>query len=228
MKKAKLIFDYALMLAVAILIIVFAILREQPFIKTLPMLITLAVQLMLVRASRYAFLLGGTNALLYGVAYFSEEVYFSFASAVLISAPIQIYSFISWSKRINRDQLPLRFLGLKKLAIAIGITLVGWAICVFGLSELFSTAAYPALDSYLFVMGVTVSLLSAWGYIESQYLNVISCGLSVILWALLTVRNPSNFNYIIINVYNFYRVIQISVSWTLKYYRNKKESKAEV
>ena len=129
---------------------------------------------------------------------------------------------------MNRAQLPLRFLGIKKLAIAIGITLAGWAICFFGLSELFSTAAYPALDSYLFVMGVTVSLLSAWGYIESQYLNVISCALGVLLWTLLTIRNPSNFNYIIINIYNFYRVIQISVSWTLKYYRNKKESKAEV
>ena len=41
---------------------------------------------------------------------------------------------------------------------------------------------------------------------------------------LLTVRDPANFNYVILNVYNLYRIIQISVSWTIKYYKGKKES----
>ena len=57
MKLKKLINDYLLTLAAAVLIIVFAILREQSFLKTLPTLVTLVVQLLLVRANRYAFLL---------------------------------------------------------------------------------------------------------------------------------------------------------------------------
>ena len=93
MKLKKLIDNYLLTLAAAVLIIVFAILREQSFLKTLPTLVTLVVQLLLVRANRYAILLGGTNALIYGAAYLSEGLYFSCISAVLMSAPLQYYSF---------------------------------------------------------------------------------------------------------------------------------------
>ena len=224
MKKAKWIFDYALILAVAILIIVFAVLREQSFIKTLPTLITLIVQLMMVKANRYAFLLGGVNAMIYGISYFQEGLYFSLVSAVLISAPIQLYSFVVWSKKTCKDSPPLQFLGMKKLIIATVVSLIGWGICVFGLSDLFETATYPVLDSYLFVMGITVSLLAAWGYIDSQYMNILSIALGLIMWVLLTIRNPANFNYVILNVYNLYRIIQISVSWTIKYYKTKKEN----
>lgn len=226
MKKAKWIFDYALILAVAILIIVFAVLREQSFIKTLPTLITLIVQLMMVKANRYAFLVGGINAMLYGISYFNESLYFSLVSAVVISAPIQFYSFIVWSKKPCKDAPPLRFLGWKKLSVAIAASLVGWGICIFGLSELFQSAVYPTLDSYLFVMGITVSLLAAWGYIDSQYMNILSVVLGLLLWILLTVQDPANFNYVIIYVYNLYRIIQTSVSWTKKYRQTKQKAEA--
>lgn len=227
MKKAKWIFDYALILAVAILIIVFAVLREQSFIKTLPTLITLIVQLMMVKANRYAFLVGGINAMLYGISYFNESLYFSLVSAVVISAPIQFYSFIVWSKKpCKEDAPPLRFLGWKKLSVAIAASLVGWGICIFGLSELFQSAVYPTLDSYLFVMGITVSLLAAWGYIDSQYMNILSVVLGLLLWILLTVQDPANFNYVIIYVYNLYRIIQTSVSWTKKYRQTKQKAEA--
>ena len=222
MKNAKRIIDWSLMLAAAILIIVFAVLREQSFIKTLPTLITLAVQLLMVRANRFAFLLGGVNALIYGISYFSEGLYFSLVSAVLISAPIQIYSFIAWSKKTNKVTPELRFLGIRKLALAVGVSLVGWAICAFGLSGLFAGAAYPAIDSYIFVMSITISFLAAWRYVDSQYLNIISTLLGLILWILLTLRDPANFNYVIISCYNLYRIVQASISWTQKYYQSKK------
>jgi nicotinamide riboside transporter PnuC len=95
--------------------------------------------------------------------------------------------------------------------------------CYFGLSWLFAGQSYPLLDTYVFVMGITVSFLAAWRYIESQYLNIISSVISLALWILLTVRDPSNFNYVIISTYNLYRIIQASVVWTRKYYQSKKE-----
>jgi len=67
LKRLAWILDYALMAAIAALIIVFAVLREQSFLKTLPTLITLVVLVLLANANRFAFLLGGTNALLYGI-----------------------------------------------------------------------------------------------------------------------------------------------------------------
>ncbi len=223
MKHGKQIFDYALMGALAIVILYFAIVREQSFIKTLPTLVTLVVQLFLVRASRYAFLLGGANSLLYGLSYFSEGLYFSLVSAVLISAPIQFYSFFVWRKNADRKNPDLRFLGVKRLGIAMGVSLLAWGGCYFGLSGLFATAAYPLIDTYLFVMGITVSVLAARQFVDSQYINIISCLLSVVLWILLTVKNPANFNYIIISAYNLFRVSQAAVNWTKKYRKAKAE-----
>ena len=223
MKKAKLIFDYTLMGLAAVLIVVFAVLREQSFLKTVPTLVTLVVQMLMVRANRFAFLLGGTNAVIYGLAYLSEGLYFSVVSAVLISAPIQIYSFIVWSKNSRGGQAELKFLKKKHLAFTLALSAAGWMGCYFGLSWLFAGQSYPLLDTYVFVMGITISFLAAWRYIESQYLNIISSVISLALWILLTLRDPANFNYIIISAYNLYRIVQASVSWTQKYYQSKRE-----
>ena len=85
--------DLALAIMAAILIIVFAFLQKQSVIKTLPTLITLVVQIFMVKANRVAFLVGGANAVLYGFSYYSEGLCFSAISNALISAPIMIFSF---------------------------------------------------------------------------------------------------------------------------------------
>ena len=103
MKTRKWLINYIPTLLAAALILYFAVAREQSALKTLPTLVTLCVQLLLVSANRYAFLLGGLNALIYGAAYFSEGLYFSMVSAVLISAPIQLFSFIRWGKNRRKD-----------------------------------------------------------------------------------------------------------------------------
>lgn len=223
MKLKKLINDYLLTLAAAVLIIVFAILREQSFLKTLPTLVTLVVQLLLVRANRYAFLLGGTNALIYGAAYLSEGLYFSCISAVLMSAPLQYYSFVVWSRRREKPVGGLRFLSPGKLLATVGATVAIWLVCYFALGGLFQDATSPLLDSYLFAAGLTSSLLAAWQYVETQYISILSSILSLGLWIALTLRNPANVNYVIIAAYNLYRITQAAVAWTRRYLQAKKE-----
>ncbi|MBE6553056.1 MAG: nicotinamide mononucleotide transporter [Ruminococcaceae bacterium] len=213
----KLWVDYLPMLLTACFIIYFAVAREQSFIKTLPTLITLVVQLLLVRVNRYAFLLGGTNALIYGISYFSEGLYFSLISAVLISAPIQYFSFFHWSKKQNKTARVLRRLSVPRLLLALFATVAGWLGCHFALSPFFASASYPLLDSFLFATGITVSLLAAFCFVESQYLNIIASTISLALWILLTIHDPKNFNYIIISVYNLLRIIEASVHWTKSY-----------
>ena len=83
MKIRKILIDSIPAFLVGAVILYVAVTREQTFLKTLPTLITLVVQMLLVAANRYAFLLGGTNAVLYGVAYYSEGLYFSMISAVV-------------------------------------------------------------------------------------------------------------------------------------------------
>ena len=213
--------DYIPMFACASLILFFAIAGKQTVIKTLPTLVTLMVQLLLVHANRYAFLLGGINALIYGAAYWSEDLYFSVISSVLISAPIQIYSFFHWRAHSGGLHTRLRLLPLPRLLVILLLTLGGWLALYFSCKSLFETAAYPLWDSLLFVLGITVSLLAARRSVESQYINLISCVINIVIWILLTVKTPGNVNYVIISLYNLFRVAQAAVNWTRQYLRDK-------
>lgn len=225
MKIKKIFVDYVPMALAAALIITFAFIKEQSFFKTLPTLVTLAVQLLLVRANKYAFLLGGINAAIYGAVYITEGLYFSAVSALVISAPIQIYSFFNWRGRKNSSgDTKLKILGIKRLFIVIGVILFGWAVCYFGLAGFFKTATYPVFDTLQFTIGIVVSLLAAFKYVESQHINIVNCASAVTMWALICVGNPSNINYLIISCYNLFMVAKAAVSWTRKYKAQKCES----
>ena len=82
-KMKRALIDYLPMALAAAMIITFAVWKEQTFFKTLPTLVTLAVQLLNVRVNRYAFLLGGINAVVYGIVYLTEGLYFSMISALV-------------------------------------------------------------------------------------------------------------------------------------------------
>lgn len=224
MKLRKLLIDYIPMALAGILIIFFSIVKEQTFLKTLPTIVTLFVQILLARANRYSFLLGGTNSVIYGISYLTEGLYFSATSALIMSAPMQIYSFFNWGKnQTGSHRTELRVLGAKKRGIVFLLILLGWALCYFGLSQFFADAAYPSFDTLGFVLGITVTFLSAFRYVESQYISAFSCALHIVMWILICLSNPSNINYLIISVYNLFMVVKAAVNWTRQYVHDKKE-----
>ena len=224
MKIRKILIDSIPAFLVGAVILYVAVTREQTVLKTLPTLITLVVQMLLVAANRYAFLLGGTNALLYGIAYFSEGLYFSMISAVAISAPIQYFSFIRWGRRRKeKGTAELRFLSVKGKMLTLLCASVLFVLCYFLLAPFFKDGRYPFLDTVGFALGIVVSVLAAFGYVESQYINLVAILLKIGMWILITLESPENFNYIIISLYNGYRVAQAAVQWTRKYLKNRKE-----
>lgn len=224
MKLRKWLIDYIPMGLTAFLILYFAITREQSFLKTLPTLITLIVQLLLVAANRYAFLLGGLNCALYGLAYWTEGLYFSTFYTLLASLPLQLFSFLNWKKhRDRRHSAELKFLSAKQRLLTVLITLTGWAICYFFMAPLFKTANVPSLDTLSFVVGIIVSVLAAFRFIDSQYLNLVNCGAQVVIWVVLALSNPGNLNYVIISFYNLFRVAEAAILWTRQYLQAKKE-----
>ena len=225
MKIRKILIDSIPAFLVGAVILYVAVTREQTFLKTLPRLITLVVQMLLVAANRYAFLLGGTNAVLYGVAYYSEGLYFSMISALLISAPIQIFSFFRWGKKQKkRGASAIQLLTMKGRIVTFVLAAVLFVLCYFLLAPFFKDGRYPLLDTVCFALGIVVSVLAAFGYVESQYINLVSILLKIGMWILITLESPENFNYIIISLYNGYRVAQAAVQWTRKYLKNRKET----
>ena len=224
MKTRTWLINYIPTLMAAVLILYCTVGLEQSLLKTLPTLITLCVQLLLVSANRYAFLLGGTNALLYGAAYFSEGLYFSTVSAVLISAPIQLFSFIRWGKNRRTDKTTaLKRLNGRAWGIVIAAIAVGFVLCYFLLAPFFAGANYPMLDALSFTLGIVVSLLAAFRYVESQYISAVSTCLSIVMWVMIARSAPENFNYVIISVYNCFRVTQAACRWTKTYAKQIKE-----
>ena len=102
--------------------------------------------------------------------------------------------------------------------------MVGYALCYRFLLPFFSDAAFPWLDIFTFVLGIVITVMVSLCYVEGQYLNVISCVLTLVLWFMISSQNVSNTNYLVIGCYNLFRVAQASVVWTKKY---KEESRNE-
>jgi nicotinamide mononucleotide transporter PnuC len=224
--KKELFVDYIPALFIGIMIIVFATINKQSFIATLPTLITLVVMIMSVRANRYAFLVGASNCVLYAIAYISEGVYFSAASAFLVSMPIQIFSFFVWSKhKTGKTKSKLIRMKWWQLTLAVAAIFPAWAGCYFGISG-FIGGNQPLLDSLVFVLGLLISVLTAFRFIEGQYLNIISSLIGLVMWIVIVLESPSNINFVIISCYNLFRTAQGAVIWTSLYVKQKKEETA--
>lgn len=226
MKKStkELLKTYVPLALIAILIIVFSIINKQSFIKTLPTLISLFVQILLVAADRKALMLGGLNSILYGIAYTLDGVYFSAIYAFAISFPVQIYSFFNWKKNSTGNKVELKTLGKIKLPLTIALILAAWAGVYFGLSRFFTGATLPEIDTLTFTLGVICTFLIAFRYVDSQYISLIHNVISLVMWIMITIKNPASFNYVIISVYNVYRVTQATVNWTRQYRNAKKQA----
>jgi nicotinamide mononucleotide transporter len=193
-------------------------------IRTLPTLVTLIVQILLVAANRNAFLIGGLNAALYGVSYILDGVYFSAISAILISSPIQLASYFTWKKNSSGDRVRFKKMSPITLSATVAIIIAGWAGCYFGLSPFFAGGSYPILDTLTFSIGTVVTVIVAMRYIESQYLNTISCLIGLVMWTLIAIKNPTSINQVVITLYNLFRVVQAAINWTKQYLNQKKAS----
>ena len=67
-EKATKIFSYSLLIVSAVLITVTGIVFRQRFLLMLPLYVSLVVGLLQSRASRFSYLLGGLNCVIYTVA----------------------------------------------------------------------------------------------------------------------------------------------------------------
>ena len=225
--KKELFIDYIPTILIGIMIIAFAFINSQSFIATLPTLITLVVLIMSVRANRYAFLVGASNSVLYGIAYIIEGVYFSAASALLVSIPIQIFSFFIWSRhKTGKTSSELIRMKWWQLIIATVAILPAWAGCYFGIS-CFIGGNQPLLDSLTFVLGILISVLVAFRFIEGQYFNAISCVIALVMWIMICIESPNNVNFLIISFYNLFRTVQATVNWTMLYRRRRRVKSEE-
>lgn len=208
-----------------VLLIVCGIVFKQKFIKLLPTLVSLVVMILSARVNRFAFLLGGLNSVLYSVGYFMERLYPSAISALAFSFPIQIVSFILWSKnQTEKKEVKVRCLNKKSGSVLLLASVVGWIVSFLIYRELGTKSL--VLDNTIFVLGIVITVMQMLRFVESPFLNLISLLVGIIQWTILTVENIANINYLIYNVYCFYFAFIAIFEW-LRLYRTQRAASRE-
>lgn len=213
----------------AVAILVCAFVFEQKWYKVLPTLNTLIILLLSARVDRRSFLLGGTNAALYGIGYFTEGLYFSVINCLLVSMPLQLFSFFNWKKHSDGTSTKLRSLGWKGEIVVLSSTVLGCLLCHWLLLPFFGGGQQKAaLDIFLFVIGLVITVLSLLRYVETPYYNLVSSITNLVMWGLICTENIADLNYLIMAAYSLFRVSQSVVTWTKQYQKSKKESTGNV
>lgn len=212
----------------AVAILTCAFVFGQKWYKVLPTLNTLVILLLSARVDRRSFLLGGLNAALYGIGYIGEGLYFSVINCLLVSMPLQLFSFFHWKKHADGKSTKLRTLGWKGEIVVISLTIMGCLCCYWFLLPFFAGEKQAALDIFLFVIGLVITVLSMLRYVEAPYYNLISSMANLVMWILICTQNIADLNYLIMASYSFFRVVQSVVTWTKQYQKSKRELAPEV
>ncbi len=199
---------YALMALTAAGITAAAVIWKQSFLRILPLYISLLVGLLQTRASRYSVLIGGINSLLYAAVFFWYRVYGSAAQALLVSFPVQMVTFVLWSKRPYGESTVFRRLtGKQRAWVAAGFL----ALCAAVFAALSAAGSqYRALDTLVTLMGLLVPALTLFAFIEYAPLMIVNGVLILALYLQMLGDYPEQMTYVIFAIYS---LICVTLGW---------------
>ncbi len=193
------IFTLTMLTVTAILITVTGIIFKLNFLNIIPLYVSLFVALLQTRVNRYASLLGGLNSILYAVVYFSFKLYASAAYAILMSFPLQIVTFINWSRHPKGNSTVLKRLTFKQRAVISVGSVAFWLALYFILS--LTNAGNIVLDNTVTMLGILASVLMMLAYIEYAPLMLVGNICSLVLYITMIFESPEQLTYLIYSLY---------------------------
>ncbi len=215
----------ALMILTAAAITAAGVIWKQSFLRILPLYISLFVGLFQTRASRYAVLIGGVNSLLYAAVFFFYRVYGSAAQALLVSFPIQMWTFIRWKRHAYGESTVFRRLtGKQRVWIAAGFILL--CAAVFAVLSAFGSQ-YRVLDTLVTLLGLLAPILTLLAFIEYTWLQLVSGVLVLALYVQMLGAYPEQMTYLIYAVYSLICMTLNCVRVRALYIRQQTELKGE-
>ncbi len=192
----------------AILITVTGIIFRQSVIRILPLYISLVIGLLQSRANRFAPLLGGFNSLLYMIVYLYLGLYASAGYALLFSCPVQLLTFMRWSKNSYKESTQFRAMTWgQRIAVICGY---GAAVAVLCLVLNTLGSDYSLLDSLSSLLGILVSILTMLAFVEYTWLMLPSALIGICLDFSVMGAHPEQITYVI---YAFYSLICVTVGF---------------
>ena len=190
----------------AILITVAAVYFKQSPFLVCPLYISLVVGMLQAKANRYAHLVGSLNSVLYAATFLHLGLYASLCSALLVSFPLQMATFIRWSK--NADGSSTKFKQLKPWGW--GAMAVIFVISFIALNAIMEAlgSGYVLLDNSHALIGFFATLLSLFAFKEYSYLMIGSGTLTVWLYLEMIAQNPAQTTHVIYSVYTLICIVR--------------------
>lgn len=166
----------------------------------MPLFISLVVMILQSKVSRYAFLLGGLNSILYAIVYFHYGLYGVAAQAFLFSFPTQIITFFNWKKKMKKDTVQFSRMNGWQYAVCIASFAIAWAGLYFVLKRLGSD--YAVLDNTVTLLGIFTSVLTIFAYIEYAYLQLSVSIVNIFLYIQVIPVHHDQVTYLIYGIYS--------------------------
>lgn len=196
-----------LLFITATLITAAMIIFNQPFIRVMPLYISLIISFLQSKINRFAPLIGGFNSIIYAVIYVFYKLYGSATHALLISSTTQFITFINWNKKPYNNSTVLKKMTKKQLIFTfLGIIA---SLCV--LCPLMSLTDTPQafLDSATTILSTFVSVLCMLSFAEYTKLMVVSATASLLLYiSMIFQGNYEQVTYFIYGVFCLICVIK--------------------
>lgn len=204
----------------AVAIAATAVIFKQSVIRILPLFVSLFIMLLQTRANRFAYLLGGGNAILYTIAFFSLGLYGSALYALCVSCPLQIITFIRWSKRAYGNSTILHRLTNKQRLCWLTGGMAVWLLLYLILSACGSQ--YLILDNTVTIIGIIATIFSMLALIEFQFLQLASGIVSCVLYTTMLRDEPAQVTYLIYTAYSLVCCV-LSLTYMYKLYQKQQE-----
>ena len=163
----------------------------------LPILVSVFVMFLQSRVSRYAFLAGAINSILYAIAYTMQTQYSTALYAFLVSFPLQFLTFLSWSKKTTDNKTELRQMSTKVRISVFGGMAVLWGLLLVIFSVL--NSRYLLMDNAITVVGNVSTILCALRFKEYVFTQLLSGAIMVCTYVLMIREDPSAVIWVISN-----------------------------
>ena len=171
---------------------------------------------------RHGYLLGGLNSIIYAVGYFMLGLYSSMTFAVVFSFPMQILTFIRWSRHPYKKSTVMRRVSGRARVISAAAFIAAWAVCYFILRHFGSS--YILFDNTVTLLGTAVTFLALFAFIEANYISAVCAVINLIMFMVISFKTPENITYVIYSVYALIRVIQGLMNWRKIYAEQQAEA----
>ena len=216
---------FTLLFCTAIAITTTAIIFKTPPINILPYYNSLIIMALSARANRYALVMGGINSILYGFVNLSFNLPGQAAYCFLFSFPVQIITFILYTRRRYGSSTLFRKMkwGMR------GLITLGFAVCWVGTMTVLKMlgGSYAGLDTTITLFGLLITFLSMFAFVEAPFLNVFNGLISITQFVrMIADGNIERIPFLIFSVYSLICVVMGLVR-TIKLYREQQLKKRE-